>query len=241
MRAIKLAAATALTGALFALTPAYAETVWDFTFPNGPLGQSHDYICSPCDDGPQPINAQAFGAPGPITGPAQLFGKIVGLNEDGLGLTNDPHLLENEISVGSFIQLNLSQVQFAPGFTSMSFQAQSTTDGEGWQVWGANTAGTVGSGVIPAGAVLLGSCISAPGSGPGNPCELQTNILGSTAFTFLDVTAINGPETIGSNILLNHVDAVTVPGPIVGAGLPGLLAACAGLLALARRRRKQAA
>jgi hypothetical protein len=34
---------------------------------------------------------------------------------------------------------------------------------------------------------------------------------------------------------------VAVPGPIAGAGLPGLLAACGGLVAFARRRRQQLA
>jgi hypothetical protein len=47
------------------------------------------------------------------------------------------------------------------------------------------------------------------------------------------------PTAAASQASLNI--AVAVPGPILGAGLPGLLAACGGLIALARRRRQQRA
>ena len=41
--------------------------------------------------------------------------------------------------------------------------------------------------------------------------------------------------------LTGPVDVSVVPGPIAGAGLPGLVMACAGLLGLARRRRQRSA
>jgi hypothetical protein len=109
----------------------------------------------------------------------------------------------------------------------ISFQAGSTTTGgpngavEGWTIFGSNTSGTLG-------ATQIDTCTN---SSPADThCENPISDIGFTGgFKFLDITSIG---TGGGNILLAHLDAnVAVPGPIVGAGLPGLVAACAGLVA----------
>jgi hypothetical protein len=87
---------------------------------------------------------------------------------------------------------------------------------------------------------VLGSVLDVASLSNGVTLSSSDNL--SHRATFAPVTSLFVTDDIGVNPggTISGVDKQfsQVPGPVVGAGLPGLIAACGGLVALARRRRK---
>jgi hypothetical protein len=192
---------------------------FDFSSPSGVLGTSQTYTM-PGPGGPVTITADGFA--GNFGARVNLFGKNDGGDEKGLGLTNDP-ALENEISGGSFIRISFPDFitgNHAIGATG-SFRMGSTTEGESWHVWASLSATT---GYVP---FLTGN------DELSHPLPLDTSGRLASLFTLFPFYIFEGTN---GNVLLASIS--TAPGPIAGAGLPGLILACGGLLGWWRRRQK---
>ena len=194
-------------GVSFALlgVPTASAVTFNFNLPPGADGTTQSYMSEGFT-----VTAAGFSSPAALAAGipnVNLFGKNAGVGEMGLGLVNDPSG-DNEITGTSLIRLALG-----PGLTGpISFQMNSTTQGETWRVSGSNSA--------TAGFVQLLTGTD----------EISHSIPFFNFYTF---------DALIGNVLLGSITAV--PGPIVGAGLPGLIAACGALIALARRRRQRIA
>jgi hypothetical protein len=159
---------------LFSAASSRADGV-SFSSPVGDLGSvTHTYAL----DGVG-IVATAFNG-------GNLFGKSAGLDEEGVGLADDPSGQHEIFAVAGapqdYIQLDLGAL-IAAGFTNIMFEIGSTQGTENWQVTACATAGTEGSGPCAANGSTL--------TGTAQTFQLAPGNLSATNH-FLDISANNG-------------------------------------------------
>jgi hypothetical protein len=157
-----------------------------------------------------------------------LFGKNGGGDENGLGLNNDLSG-DHEITGGNFVQLNLDGLLGLLDINSFTFQMGSTTQNEGWKVFGSNDA-------HPFQFTLLASSTD-----PGGQEGFHTLAGGYDNYSFFyDGLGVNQCGSgCNANVLLRNFDATLVATTPLPGALPFFAAGLLGLGGLVRSLRKQ--
>ena len=241
MKALVLTAATALAGAHYVVSPAAkADVIFGSLTPTPACGAVSGVgsVCGINETftfGGDTVVAHGFtGAPGPAAGNVNLTLKPTPLNvlaESGLGVqTNNTATTCTDVDCEIFAPQSVSVTRSGSTLITDALIG-SVQAGESFNFF---VQTTEGGAFTQLGGVITNTCTFPGGSVAGTDLCRWDAPAGQTRFG-VAVEAVVGDE------LLTSVSTAAVPGPIVGAGLPGLVAACGALLALVRRRRQQVA
>lgn len=122
----------------------------------------------------------------PTAQASALFSKDGGGDETGLGLNADP-TGDHEIFKNSFIQIDINGLLAQKSITALQLAIGSVQSGEGFNIWGSNTANQPGT-------LLL--------SGSSTMDDVLFNVPSYGSYGFISVSASGG------NVLLDTVTAV---------------------------------